>query len=363
MGRFLKNTEIRQADQYSVVVPFGTTDVRPTSPVIGQLRYNTTLNALEVYSYGVWQKFSMVGNVEIVKDIFVGDGSSTSFGAMTYSYAFGEEAMTMVFIGNTHQNPAISYTYNGTTSITFTSPPPLGHSIVVLHNYTSTDYTGVPFVSPFVPPFSPDDFASLVGWYQAGVGQTDAGGGACSAWADQSGLGHTLNSPAGKQPLIQGDGTLLFAADGNDGMQAVFTMNQPSTQYILCKPISWTGTRYLSHGASFNNTYIQQDGATNQYRVDIVGGDPVNYLSAPTGVYAVFCAVYDGLATSVLQIDATFDVGDADPTNATGYTLGNQSFISAGTGANIQVKGLLLYNVAHDAAERAQVISHLQSLI
>ncbi len=217
------------------------------------------------------------------------------------------------------------------------------------------------------PAFVPTDLPSLVGWYQKGVGQTDAGGGACSAWADQSGLSHTLNSPAGKQPLIQGDGTLLFAADGNDGMQAVFTMNQPSTQYILCKVISWTGGRYLSHGASFNNTFIIQDGAADHYRLDIGFGQPLpitESLPVTTGVYAVLCAVYDGDSTSVFQTDTppATSVGSADPTNATGYTIGNQSFISAASGANIQVKELLLYNAAHDAGQRTQVIGYLQSI-
>ena len=142
MGRFLKNTEIRQADQYSARVPFGETETRPTSSVTGQFRYNTTLDVLEVYANNAWQFFSMVGQVEIIKDVFVGDNSTVAFSPMSYTYDFGEEAQVMVFIGSVYQNPGASYTFNGTTTITFSEAPPWNHSIVVLHNFASTNYAG-----------------------------------------------------------------------------------------------------------------------------------------------------------------------------------------------------------------------------
>ena len=142
MGRYLKNTEIRQADQYSVRVPFGETDTRPITPLTGQLRYNTTLDVLEIYANSAWQFFSMVGAVEVVKDVFTGDNSTVAFSSMSYSYDFGEEAQVMVFIGSVYQNPGASYTFNGTDTITFSSAPPGNHSIVVLHNFASTNYTG-----------------------------------------------------------------------------------------------------------------------------------------------------------------------------------------------------------------------------
>lgn len=142
MGRYLKNTEIRHAGQYSVRVPFGETGTRPENPITGQLRYNTTLDVLEIYANNAWQFFAMVGPVDIVKDVFEGDGANVSFSSMSYTYDAGEEQQVLVFIGSVHQNPNVAYTFNSTDTITFTSAPPNLQSIVILHNYASTRYSG-----------------------------------------------------------------------------------------------------------------------------------------------------------------------------------------------------------------------------
>lgn len=141
MGRHLKNTKIK-VGEYTVRLPFGSTTQRPASPVVGQMRYNTTTNAVEIYINGNWRQNTVVGPVTIVKDSFSGDGSTTVFGAMSYSYTASQEAQVLVFIDNVHQNPGVAYTFNGTTNITFTSPPPNGKTIIVLHNYSSTEYIG-----------------------------------------------------------------------------------------------------------------------------------------------------------------------------------------------------------------------------
>jgi len=57
---------------------------------------------------------------------------------MGYSYTSGQEAQVIVYVGNVYQNPTVAYTFNGTTTITFTSPPPLGQTVVILHNLAST---------------------------------------------------------------------------------------------------------------------------------------------------------------------------------------------------------------------------------
>jgi hypothetical protein len=43
-----------------------------------------------------------------------------------------------VFIGGVFQNPGVNYTFGGTTTATFTSPPPFGQAVVILHNFAST---------------------------------------------------------------------------------------------------------------------------------------------------------------------------------------------------------------------------------
>jgi hypothetical protein len=48
-----------------------------------------------------------------------------------------------VFIGGVYQQPNVNYTVNGTTTITFTSPPPAPgvnlNQIVIIHNINSTN--------------------------------------------------------------------------------------------------------------------------------------------------------------------------------------------------------------------------------
>ena len=58
---------------------------------------------------------------------------TATLSTFTMSRAVATETDVVVFIGNIYQEPAVAYTVNGTTAITFTSPPPVKNTIVVLH--------------------------------------------------------------------------------------------------------------------------------------------------------------------------------------------------------------------------------------
>jgi hypothetical protein len=57
--------------------------------------------------------------------------------------------------------------------------------------------------------YSSQDFARVAAFYMANVGQTDAGSGACSEWADLSGNSRNLTAAGAARPTIQADGSLL----------------------------------------------------------------------------------------------------------------------------------------------------------
>ena len=61
----------------------------------------------------------------------------------TMQQAESDPSAIAVFIGGVYQQPNSNYTVNGTTSITFTSPPPAPgvnpNQIVIIHNINSTD--------------------------------------------------------------------------------------------------------------------------------------------------------------------------------------------------------------------------------
>jgi hypothetical protein len=141
MGRYLKNTQL-EGGSYAVQLPLGSNSIGPDQPVNGQIRFNTSNNKVELFFSGVWNQVAKIGSVQINVDEFTGDNSQTVF---TMSQAESDENAILVQIGGVYQQPNINYTVNGTTSITFTSPPPAPgvnpNKIVVVHNLNSTNAT------------------------------------------------------------------------------------------------------------------------------------------------------------------------------------------------------------------------------
>lgn len=139
MGRYLKNTQLR-GGSYAVQLPIGTSSLGPDSPVDGQIRYNQTNSKVELFINGMWNQVAKIGSVNIVVDEFTGDGLTTTF---TMSQAESSATAVLVQIGGVYQQPTTNYTVNGTTTITFTSPPPAPginpNKIVVVHNLNSTN--------------------------------------------------------------------------------------------------------------------------------------------------------------------------------------------------------------------------------
>lgn len=136
MGRFVKNTAIKTGSN-AVKMPSSTTEYGPQYPVDGQLRFNEGSDVLQYYANEQWNTLGVTGRVQIVKDTFVGDDYTTTFGPMTVSHTAGDEVEILVFINNIFQDPNVAFTVDG-TDITFTSPPPLNAVIVILHNFNST---------------------------------------------------------------------------------------------------------------------------------------------------------------------------------------------------------------------------------
>ena len=133
MGRMAKNTEIKTGST-GIRIPTGTTAERPSTPVTGQLRYNTDTSRFEFYDTG-WKDVSSRGFLNITKDTFTGDGSTLAF---TMSTTPNAATGIPVYVGNVHQNPGVSYTISGTT-LTFASAPPAAQTIEVYQGFDSTD--------------------------------------------------------------------------------------------------------------------------------------------------------------------------------------------------------------------------------
>jgi hypothetical protein len=133
MARFLKNDFIKTGST-AIQLPLGTTADRPETPVNGQIRYNTDSDRFEIY-YNAWKSIAILGNVAIEKDTFTGDGTQVQF---TLSKIPVSSRSIIVFVGNVHQNPDDAFTLAGAI-ITFTTPPPPNQTVIVFHNFASTD--------------------------------------------------------------------------------------------------------------------------------------------------------------------------------------------------------------------------------
>ena len=106
-------------------VSVGTTAQRPSTPTAGDLRFNSTNTALEVYNGSGWVN---VGDdtATITTQSFSGDNSTVAF---TLN-ATATTASVIVSINGTVQAPTTAYAVSGTT-LTFTEAPASGDAIEV----------------------------------------------------------------------------------------------------------------------------------------------------------------------------------------------------------------------------------------
>ncbi len=132
MGYFVKNRRL-QSGSSGVVLPSGGSALRPASPRFGLIRYNTDLGAPEYFNGTQFIELSQAGAINYTVDSFTGDGSTVSF---NMSIAESAETQIIVFVGSIYQDPDTAYTVDGTVTITFTSAPPSGEPISVIHSST-----------------------------------------------------------------------------------------------------------------------------------------------------------------------------------------------------------------------------------
>ena len=116
-----------------LVIPTGTTAERPSAQE-GILRFNTTTGKYEVSEDGstftALRTEATAGTIS--KDIFTGDGSTTSF---TMTTTPTDEKNVIVYIDGVMQEPTQNYTMSGTTITTAGEAAHSGARIVVMHGF------------------------------------------------------------------------------------------------------------------------------------------------------------------------------------------------------------------------------------
>ena len=132
MGYFVKNRRL-QSGSTAVVLPVGSANNRPDAPTFGMIRYNTDSASVEYFDGSVWAALSAAGAISYTVDSFNADGSTEVF---TMSEVESTETQIIVFIGSIYQDPVTAYTVDGGLDITFTTAPPNGTVINVIHSAT-----------------------------------------------------------------------------------------------------------------------------------------------------------------------------------------------------------------------------------
>jgi hypothetical protein len=134
MGQSLKNP-ILNGTATSVEIPFGSTATRPTSPISGMLRYNTSLNQIEFYNGSNWQSIQggIGGSAAITRDSFTLDGSTLAYGPLTSVPASGNNVL--VFIEGVFQNASQYSISNTTITLSTILMGDAGKTLTVLHGF------------------------------------------------------------------------------------------------------------------------------------------------------------------------------------------------------------------------------------
>lgn len=202
--------------------------------------------------------------------------------------------------------------------------------------------------------------ASLVGalqpaaWYQYGVGITVTGAGV-SVWADQSGNGRNLlQGTDTNRPALQANGSILFDGADNFLQTAGFTLNQPTTWYLMFKQVTVTTNDRIFDGVAAA-TLLAQTGTNQDITLNL--GSTITNTAMALNTYAPIVAVMNG-ASSVIQVSTTIVSGNAGANNPGGITLGgNRSGVA--NFSNIEAREMIAFAAAHDEATRAEVIAYL----
>jgi len=122
----------------SFLSPVGNTAQRPVTGVTGMMRFNTTLNAVEVFDNTEWVSVGVQEITVITDDQFAGDDSTVAFTLSAESSTSG----TIVAINGIQQIPTTAYSVSGTT-LTFTEAPATGDVIDCRILTTTTSVTSI----------------------------------------------------------------------------------------------------------------------------------------------------------------------------------------------------------------------------
>lgn len=200
---------------------------------------------------------------------------------------------------------------------------------------------------------------NTVAWYLADdlTTITKDGSNFVSRWNDKLASGHDLIQVAGtNQPLWQSNGVLFDGVD-NFMQTSNFTLNQPTFIYIVFKNITYMPWRYFFDGTQGSGLLA---GITTSPNVQAYAN---TFSTANSNLtidnFHVVRLLFNGANSKLIVNDTTPTTGNFGTGNMGGLYLGRGK--SAGTYTNIQVKEIILRNVADDSTNETAIYNYLKT--
>lgn len=169
----------------------------------------------------------------------------------------------------------------------------------------------------------------------------------------------TINSTGSKPAQIVDRPSLLFDGAAHFMKCAAFTLNQPTSIYWVGKQVTWVSGRVVFDGNVDNSMLLFQTVGTPSVTMFAGSAGPAQ-TGLAVGATGVLSCVFNGASSSSTLNQSAAVAGNVGANNAGGFTLARAGSTNAAFG-NIQAYEALIYNVAHDAATRANIIRALMS--
>jgi len=207
----------------------------------------------------------------------------------------------------------------------------------------------------------PPDYGNVETHFRFNSGITVVGAGV-DTWVDEKNGSDLRQTTDTNRPSKESDGSILFDGVDNFLQTSTITLDQPETIYVLGLQDSWTSNDTIYDGDLNNTGRLYQTGSSPRV-LGFAGDSGAVNDDWILDAYAVVTHVLDHDATSqIIVVNKGTESTDTSFGSAAmnGFHLGcngNESNFS-----NIQIKEVILYSVAHDAATRTSVIDYLSDV-
>ena len=176
-----------------------------------------------------------------------------------------------------------------------------------------------------------------------------------SRWNDYLGSGHDLIQGVGAdQPLWSANGVLFDGA--TEYMKCgVFAYVQPEMIYMVVKQVTWTDGDYIFDGNVTNNGMLRQETLTPN--LTVYSGAFLANADLAVDTWGIVRVLFNGALSEFIINDLIPTTGNTGAVDMGGFTLSAQA--TGNIQANIEVKEIILRNVADTAPNEAAIYAYL----